>query len=152
MVLLIYIQLLILLIWFSFVFVYWKSILFLVLPINQFAYPFFLFFFLRAFLAALNFMARKIFSYVACLASLLNCIIIYIFIYEHFFLANNKIYKLICVIWAIILSWIDVINCISNFRDYCYVIIMYSSVFNQVRRRKVLYFSSCEESHDASFF
>jgi hypothetical protein len=31
---------------------------------------------------------------------------------------------------------------ISNFRDYCYVIIMYSSVFNQVRRRKVLYFSS----------
>jgi hypothetical protein len=46
--------------------------------------------------AALNFMARKMFSYVACLASLLNCIIIYILIYEHFFLANNKIYKLIC--------------------------------------------------------
>ena len=41
-----------------------------------------------------------------------------------------------------ILSWIDVINCISNFWDYCYIIIMYSSVFNQVRRRKVLYFSS----------
>jgi hypothetical protein len=36
-----------------------------------------------------------------------------------------------------------VIHCISNFWDYCYVIIMYSSVFNQVRRRKVLYFSSC---------
>ena len=54
--------------------------------------------------AALNFMARKIFSYVACLASLLNCIIIYIFIYEHFLLANNKSYKLICVIWAIIIS------------------------------------------------
>jgi hypothetical protein len=53
---------------------------------------------LWAFLAALKFIARKIFSYVACLASLLNCIIIYIFIYEHFFLANNKIYKLICVL------------------------------------------------------
>jgi hypothetical protein len=32
----------------------------------------------------------------------LNGIIIYIFIYEHFFPANNKLYKLICVIWAII--------------------------------------------------
>ena len=52
--------------------------------------------------AALNCMARKMFSYVACLASLLNCIIISIFIYEHFFLANNKIYKLICVFCAII--------------------------------------------------
>ena len=68
-----------------------------------------------------------------------------------------------------ILSWIDVINCISNFWNCCYVTIMYSSVFNQVRRRKVLYFLSntflcidtgcccyckylCEESHDASFF
>ena len=46
--------------------------------------------------AALNFMARKMFSYVACLGSLMNCIITYIFIYEDFFLANNKIYKLIC--------------------------------------------------------
>jgi hypothetical protein len=96
MVLLIYIQLLILLLRFSFVFVYWRY-LFLVLPINQFVYhppPLFL----RAFLTDLNFMARKMFPYVACLASLLNCIIIiYIFIYEHFFLANNKIYKLICI-------------------------------------------------------
>jgi hypothetical protein len=80
--------------------------------------------------AALNFMARKMFSYVACLASLLNCIIIYIFIYEHFFLANNKIYKLICDFWAIIV-------CPSNYRfslplwylqtlhEYCYLIIIY---------------------------
>jgi hypothetical protein len=52
------------------------------------------------------------------------------------YLHKQKLYFL----W--ILSWIDVINCISNFRDYCYVIIMYSSVFNQVRRHKVLYFSS----------
>ena len=39
--------------------------------------------------AALNFMARTMFSYVACLAILLNCIIIYIFIYELFFLAES---------------------------------------------------------------
>jgi hypothetical protein len=48
-------------------FLFIGDILFLVLPINQFAYhpPF-----LAGFLAALNLMARKIFSYVACLASL----------------------------------------------------------------------------------
>ena len=63
-----------------------------------------------------------------------------------FLIKNND--QLIChtgichLNFLCILSWIDVINCISNFRDYCYVIIMYSSVFNQVRRHKVLYFSS----------
>jgi hypothetical protein len=63
------------------------------------------------------------------------------------FLAHYSCYEIFPA-WApvlnflCILSWIDVINCISNFRDYCYVIIMYSSVFNQVRRHKVLYFSS----------
>ena len=85
-----YIQLLILLIWFSFVFVYWRYIVFsFALLINLPTIP--------PFLCGIFWRL-----YVACLASLLNCIIIYIFIYEHFFLANNKIYKLICVIWAII--------------------------------------------------
>jgi hypothetical protein len=64
-----------------------QNIMFLVLPINQFVYhpPFFSFFF-TGFLGSFKFYGPLYISYVACLASLLNCIIIYIFIYEHFFI------------------------------------------------------------------